>query len=214
MERTNRELVRGDVENANMVKKLRAAMRILKKQFASKIVNLEQAYDRRLARESRIIHQRINTVAMQAGPTGQPGPQGMPGPQGASGKNGANGGAGPMGPSGPSGPRGYRGRKGDAGPQGPPGNEGRPGTPGIAGPTGPRGPGGAMGVQGPMGPRGNPGASGPPGAPGVPGKILCFFLFSSTFHASSFNLPASVQLEPRRDSSGCLFGGLGCHVEG
>jgi len=57
LERTNRELVRGDMENSNMVKKLRAAMRLLKKQFAGKIVSLEQAYDRRLAREARILHQ-------------------------------------------------------------------------------------------------------------------------------------------------------------
>lgn len=98
MERTNRELVRGDMENANMVKKLRAAMRLLKKQFAMKIVNLEQAYDRRLARETRILHQRINTVAMQPGPTGMSGPQGLPGPMGPSGKNGNNGAVGPMGP--------------------------------------------------------------------------------------------------------------------
>eukprot|EP00292_Cryptomonas_paramecium_P010071 CAMPEP_0113668182 /NCGR_PEP_ID=MMETSP0038_2-20120614/3857_1 /TAXON_ID=2898 /ORGANISM="Cryptomonas paramecium" /LENGTH=271 /DNA_ID=CAMNT_0000583895 /DNA_START=42 /DNA_END=855 /DNA_ORIENTATION=+ /assembly_acc=CAM_ASM_000170 len=89
LERTNRELVRGDMENANMVKKLRSAMRLLKKQFALKIVSLEQAYDRRLAREARILHQRINTVAMQPGPTGMPGPQGLPGPAGPAGKNGA-----------------------------------------------------------------------------------------------------------------------------
>jgi len=88
LERTNRELVRGDMENANMVKKLRAAMRLLKKQFAMKIVNLEQAYDRRLAREARILHQRINTVAMQPGPTGMSGPQGLPGPMGPGGRNG------------------------------------------------------------------------------------------------------------------------------
>lgn len=105
MERTNRELVRGDMENANMVKKLRAAMRLLKKQFAMKIVNLEQAYDRRLARETRILHQRINTVAMQPGPTGMSGPQGLSGPMGPGGRNGANGGVGPMGPQGPMGSR-------------------------------------------------------------------------------------------------------------
>jgi hypothetical protein len=98
LERTNRELVRGDMENANMVKKLRAAMRLLKKQFAMKIVNLEQAYDRRLAREARILHQRINTVAMQPGPTGMSGPQGLPGPMGPPGRNGNDGGVGPMGP--------------------------------------------------------------------------------------------------------------------
>ena len=91
LERTNRELVRGDMENANMVKKLRAAMRLLKKQFAMKIVNLEQAYDRRLAREARILHQRINTVAMQPGPTGMSGAQGLPGPMGPAGRNGAPG---------------------------------------------------------------------------------------------------------------------------
>lgn len=98
--RSRRELVRGDMENANMVKKLRAAMRLLKKQFASKIVNLEDAYDRRLSREARILHQRINTVAMQSGPTGMPGPQGLPGRQGPSGRNGASGNPGPMGSSG------------------------------------------------------------------------------------------------------------------
>jgi len=169
LERTNRELVRGDMENANMVKKLRAAMRLLKKQFAGKIVNLEQAYDRRLAREARILHQRINTVAMQPGPTGMVGPQGLPGPQGPSGKNGAPGPGGPMGAQGPMGPRGYRGRKGDSGPQGRPGDPGRPGSPGVPGPMGPRGPMGPLGAQGPRGPKGNPGMSGPPGAPGMPG---------------------------------------------
>jgi hypothetical protein len=169
LERTNRELVRGDMENANMVKKLRAAMRLLKKQFAMKIVNLEQAYDRRLARETRILHQRINTVAMQPGPTGMSGPQGLPGPMGPAGRNGANGGVGPMGPQGPMGPRGYTGRRGPSGPTGAPGDAGRPGAPGIPGPIGQRGPIGPMGVQGPRGPKGNAGNAGPPGAPGVPG---------------------------------------------
>jgi len=169
MERTNRELVRGDMENANMVKKLRAAMRLLKKQFAMKIVNLEQAYDRRLARETRILHQRINTVAMQPGPTGMSGPQGLPGPMGPGGRNGAPGAVGPMGPQGPMGPRGYTGRRGPSGPTGRPGDAGRPGAPGIPGPIGQRGPIGPMGVQGPRGPKGNAGNAGPPGAPGVPG---------------------------------------------
>ena len=169
IERTNRELVRGDMENANMVKKLRAAMRLLKKQFAMKIVNLEQAYDRRLARETRILHQRINTVAMQPGPTGMSGPQGLPGPMGPGGRNGAPGAVGPMGPQGPMGPRGYGGRRGPSGPTGRPGDPGRPGAPGIPGPIGQRGPIGPMGVQGPRGPKGNAGNAGPPGAPGVPG---------------------------------------------
>ncbi|EKX41027.1 collagen type protein [Guillardia theta CCMP2712] len=169
LERTNREVVRGDMENANMIKKLRAAMRLLKKQFAAKIVNLEQAYDRRLARESRILHQRINTVAMQPGPTGMSGPQGLPGPTGPAGQNGSPGSPGAMGPQGPMGPRGYRGLRGPPGDQGRPGDTGRPGAPGIPGQIGQRGPIGPMGVQGPEGPRGNPGLPGPPGAPGVPG---------------------------------------------
>jgi len=169
LQRTNRELVRGDMENANMVKKLRAAMRLLKKQFAMKIVNLEQAYDRRLAREARILHQRINTVAMQPGPTGMSGPQGLPGPMGPGGRNGAPGAVGPMGPQGPMGPRGYTGARGPSGPTGRPGDSGRPGSPGIPGPIGQRGPIGPMGVQGPRGPKGNAGNAGPPGAPGVPG---------------------------------------------
>lgn len=152
-----------------MVKKLRAAMRLLKKQFALKIVSLEQAYDRRLAREARILHQRINTVAMQAGPTGMPGPQGLPGPSGPAGHNGAAGVGGPPGAQGGMGPRGYRGRRGPMGPQGPAGYEGRPGAPGIPGPAGPRGPMGPMGVQGIQGPKGDPGRAGPPGPPGMTG---------------------------------------------
>jgi hypothetical protein len=169
LERTNRELVRGDMENANMVKKLRAAMRLLKKQFAAKIVALEQAYDRRMAREARILHQRINTVAMQPGPTGMSGPQGLPGPAGAPGRDGPPGAVGPMGPAGAMGPRGYRGPKGHTGSQGRPGDQGRPGSTGPMGPMGSTGPVGPMGVQGPRGPTGNIGPVGPPGAPGVPG---------------------------------------------
>ena len=91
---------------------------------------------------SKIIEEKITTIAGPKGdqgplgPKGDKGDAGERGPQGIQGIRGAQGETGPAGPQGEQGLQGPRGEQGEAGPQGPVGPQGVQGPEGAAGPAG------------------------------------------------------------------------------